>query len=175
MTNHVFVATDGSESASKAVEMAADIAAKFGVPLTIGHAMRFDRPPEEMARMADVEHLIEHVRTRQPVALPNVPDTMLGLFQDTRPGDDMVRLITLIGDEILERAATRAKERGAKTVKTVSENGDAADAILDMAEAAGADVIVVGHRGLGRIKAALLGSVAHKVVQEAPCTVVSVR
>ena len=36
-------------------------------------------------------------------------------------------------------------------------------------------MIVLGHRGLGRVRTLLLGSVAQKVVQQAECTVVSVR
>ena len=36
-------------------------------------------------------------------------------------------------------------------------------------------MIVVGHRGLGRIRTLLLGSVAQKVSQHANCTVVTVR
>jgi nucleotide-binding universal stress UspA family protein len=175
MTTHILVATDGSDTAIKAVDMAADLAAKLDVPLTIGHTLQFDRKAEELARMADVEHMVEQGRTRSGIDFPNVPDNMVSLFRDTRPGDDTVRLVTIIGEEILDRAAKRAKDRGAKTVQTRSENGDPADTILDMAEAIGADMIVVGHRGLGRLKTALLGSVAHKVVQHAPCTVVSVR
>jgi nucleotide-binding universal stress UspA family protein len=87
----------------------------------------------------------------------------------------VVRVITMLGEEILRRAADRAKEMGVTQVETVSAQGDPADAILDMAEAAGADMIVLGHRGLGRLKTMLLGSVALKVTQHAPCTVVSVR
>ncbi|WP_135500933.1 universal stress protein [Roseovarius aestuariivivens] len=175
MTTHVFVATDGSETANKAVDMAADVAAKFGVPLTIGHVLQYGRASEELARMADVEHLVEHVTRKAGFDFANVPDTMLGLFEETRPGNDSVRVITLIGEETLARAADRAKAREAERVTTVSSEGDAADAILDMAADAGADIVVVGHRGLGRLKTALLGSVAHKVVQQAACTVVSVR
>ena len=89
MTTHIFVATDGSDAAIKAVDMAADLAAKLDVPLTIGHALQFDRKAEELARMADVEHMVERGRTRSGLEVTNVPDTMVGLFRDTRPATIM--------------------------------------------------------------------------------------
>jgi len=175
MKKHIFIATDGSDTAGKAVDLGAELAAKFDVPLTIGHVLHFGRPAEEMVRMANAEHLVEQARTRSGLDIPNVPDTMLGLFKDSRPGDESVRLVTLIGDQILQRASDRAKELGAGKVATNSSQGDTADAILDMAKEAGADMIMTGHRGLGRVKSMLLGSVAQKVAQQADCTVVSVR
>ncbi|MCZ0813298.1 MAG: universal stress protein [Pseudomonadota bacterium] len=175
MKQHIFVATDGSDTAMRAVDLAAEIAAKFDVPLTVGHVLHFGRPAEELARMADVEHMVERVGKTPGVNLPNLPDTMLNLFAETRAGDESIRLITLVGDDILQRGADRAKDLGAKTVKTSSSQGDTADAILDMAQEAGADMIVIGHRGLGRLKRAVLGSVAQKVLNHAECTVVSVR
>jgi len=53
--------------------------------------------------------------------------------------------------------------------------GDPADAIVKEAEAVGADLIVVGARGLNALERALLGSVSTKVVHNAPCDVLVVR
>ena len=44
---------------------------------------------------------------------------------------------------------------------------DVAEDILNEAQAGGCDTIVMGRRGLGMAKALLLGSVTHKVVQNA--------
>ena len=175
MKTHILVATDGSETADKAIDMAAELAAKFDVPLTIGHIVHFGRPPEELARMARVEHLVDTVREKSGAEFPNVPGNIMKLFNDSRPGDNAVRLMTLIGDEILKRGADRATELGAGQVSTQSGQGDTADSILDMAEGVGADMIVIGHRGLGRVRRMMMGSIAQKVVQQAECTVVSVR
>lgn len=175
MKTHILVATDGSDTAMRAVELASEIAAKFEVPLTVAHAMHFGRPPEELARMAEVEHLVEGAKARAPVDFPDVPDTMIGLFRDTRPGDESMRLVTMIGDELMERAAERAKELGVKSVSTRSVVDDPAEGILHVAKDVGAEMIVIGHRGLGRLKRAVLGSVAQKVLNHADCTVVSVR
>lgn len=175
MKKHIFVATDGSDTAMKAVDLAAELAAKFDVPLTVGHAYQFGRSSEELDRMAEVEHLVDHVNREAKVDFQVMTGSMGDLFTDKRPTGDVVRVITMIGDEIVGRAVDRAKDLGVGSVKTSTSQGDAADAILDMARSAGADMIVIGHRGLGRVQTMLLGSVAHKVVQQADCTVVSVR
>jgi len=172
---HLFLATDGSDAAGRAVDEAAALSAALNIPLSIGHVLQFGRPTEELARMADVEHMVRHAKKESGVDFANIPDTMNDLFKNTRLGDDSVRLITVIGDAILRRAADRAKELGAEVDKTLTSQGDAADAIIDMAEGVGADAIALGHRGLGRLKTVLVGSVAQKVISHAKCTVISVR
>ena len=52
---------------------------------------------------------------------------------------------------------------------------DIADEIVRAAGGIGADLIVLGSRGLSGLGALLLGSVAHKVLRHAPCPVVIVR
>ena len=53
--------------------------------------------------------------------------------------------------------------------------GDAGWALCRVADEVGADVVVVGSRGRGAIKRALLGSVSTHVVHQAPCAVLVVR
>lgn len=60
-------------------------------------------------------------------------------------------------------------------VDRVTRAGEAGPAICRLAEEVGADVIVVGSRGRGAIKRALLGSVSTHVINNAPCPVVVVR
>lgn len=175
MKKHIFVATDGSDTAMAAVDMAAEMAAKFGVPLTIGHVYRFGRPAKELARMADAEHLARHVSRETKTEFQISTGIEGELFAGRRPASDVVQVVTLIGEEIINRAVGRARELGVAEVQSKTSKGDPADAILDMAEAAGADLIVVGHRGLGRLKTLIQGSVAHKVLQQADCAVMSVR
>jgi nucleotide-binding universal stress UspA family protein len=55
------------------------------------------------------------------------------------------------------------------------EVGDAGDTICLVAEEIGADVVVVGSHGNGRLKEILLGSVSHHVLHHAPCPVLTVR
>jgi nucleotide-binding universal stress UspA family protein len=50
-----------------------------------------------------------------------------------------------------------------------------ADSIVQVAEETGADLVVMGSRGLGGIKRALMGSVSDSVVRHAHCPVMVVR
>lgn len=175
MTKHILVATDGSDTSLRAVDLAGELAAKFDLPLTVTHVLQFGRPSEELARLAEVEHLVEHVSHEAKVDYQVMTGSTGDLFSESRPASDVVRMVTLIGDEIVRRAVDRAKEKGAAKVDSKTSQGDPADAIIDMAGEIGADMIVLGHRGLGRIRTLLQGSVAQKVTQQAECTVVSVR
>ena len=57
-------------------------------------------------------------------------------------------------------------------VARIVATGGAAGVIVEQAK--GADLIVVGSRGLGGFKGLLLGSVSHQVAHHAPCPVVIV-
>lgn len=54
------------------------------------------------------------------------------------------------------------------------ERGDAAESILEVAEAVDADLIVVGARGLGAVQRFIRGSVSTKVAHNSPCDVLIV-
>jgi nucleotide-binding universal stress UspA family protein len=53
--------------------------------------------------------------------------------------------------------------------------GDPAEAIVEAAEAEGADLIVIGNRGHSGVGRALIGSVSDEVVRNAHCPVIVVR
>jgi nucleotide-binding universal stress UspA family protein len=76
---------------------------------------------------------------------------------------------------MLEQSAAQARTAGVSHVETFARQGDAADAILDVAEEQGSDLVIVGNRGLTGAKRFLLGSVPSKVSQHAPCSVLIVR
>ena len=82
-------------------------------------------------------------------------------------GEDDARRIL---DEMLAEVA--GTEPGVEVVKTVV--CDLAHRAL-LAAAEGADLVVVGARGLGGLREALLGSVSHEVLQHARCPVVVIR
>jgi nucleotide-binding universal stress UspA family protein len=76
--------------------------------------------------------------------------------------------------EHVEEAETFLAKRGIEA-EAVLGQGDPADVIVDLAKERGADLIIVGHRGLNPAERLLLGSVSTKVVHRAECDVLVVR
>jgi len=146
----ILVAVDGSTHATKNVEIAADVAQRYGAKLVILHvvARLFEgRVRDELANFASMEH------TEQ---------TEYEMLQE-------------LGREIVQSAALSAHQKGITSVETVVEVGDPASVIVSMTRARSADLIVLGRRGLGTLAGLLLGSVSHKVIQlaDTPCLIAS--
>lgn len=91
--------------------------------------------------------------------------------------EDCARLAQAYSKEALEMLAKKADELAASgiAVKTVVETGDPVDKILETAESLGADLIVVGSRGMRGARRFLLGSVSSKVAEYAKCDVLIVK
>jgi nucleotide-binding universal stress UspA family protein len=75
-------------------------------------------------------------------------------------------------DQLLRRIAADITD---VDVDTHPRPGDAANAIIDVAEEQRADLIVVGNKGMAGVARFLLGSVPNKVAHHAPCNVLIVR
>ena len=146
MIRSIVVGTDGSETAEKAVKEAADLAAAVGGALNIVSAY----VPVSNQRLRE--------EARQ------APDDIQ--WQVT-PREDV--------DAMLSDAKEIVEGAGVKDINTHAREGDPADAILDVAEEQGADLIVVGNKGMSGAKRFLLGSVPNKVSHHAPCSVLIVR
>jgi len=135
MIKNIIVATDGSAAANRAVDLAADMAAQYECSLSILNVVRDMQLPPELVRMAKVEKL------------------------SLRDAD----LLKFLADKVLNKAAERAKKKGATSVRTAVGEGDPATVIIKQAKRRKADIIVMGTRGLGKIKETFLGSVSRKV------------
>jgi nucleotide-binding universal stress UspA family protein len=79
--------------------------------------------------------------------------------------------------KLLDEQVRRLEEAGGGgTVKEAHLRlGRADEEIVDLAQSIGAGLIVMGSRGRGRIRRALMGSVSDSVVRHAPCPVTIVR
>jgi nucleotide-binding universal stress UspA family protein len=76
--------------------------------------------------------------------------------------------------EFVERVVSDVAGEGPEVdVRAVAIEDAPATALVEAAK--GADLLVVGSRGLGGFKELLLGSVSHQVAQHAPCPVVIYR
>jgi nucleotide-binding universal stress UspA family protein len=145
MFRSIVVGTDGSDTAKKAVTAAADLAKEIGATLDIVSA--YEPVPQSRLR--------EEAR--------QAPEDMQWMIN---PREDV--------EATLRDAAEEVEEAGID-VETFAREGDPADAILDVAEERGADLIVVGNKGMTGAKRFLLGSVPNKVSHHAPCSVLIVR
>jgi nucleotide-binding universal stress UspA family protein len=145
MFSSIVVGTDGSETARKAVLAAVDLAKTVGASLDIVSAYE----PVSNQRLRE--------ESRQ------VPGDLQWTIN---PREDV--------DATLREAAEIVEDAGLE-VETFAREGDPADAILDVAEERGADLIVVGNKGMTGAKRFLLGSVPNKVSHHAPCSVLIIR
>jgi nucleotide-binding universal stress UspA family protein len=140
MFRSIVVGTDGSESAAIAVAGAAEIARLTGATLHV----------------ATVGGATTSAMLGDPLA---GAAAMSVAAEETR--DEL--------NEIVEHAAAPARAEGV-TVATHTLIGSAAQALCDLAESVGADLLVVGNRGMkgGR---RFLGSVPNTISHHAPCSV----
>jgi nucleotide-binding universal stress UspA family protein len=84
------------------------------------------------------------------------------------PGEFAVQADSL-AQAALDDACARARVAGVAAEPHACQ-GDAAEAILDLAEKVEAGVIVIGNKGIGSAKRFVLGNVPSKVVHHAPCS-----
>lgn len=119
-------------------------------------ALRWAREEAEL-RGAELQ-LVHAFPTPEIVALPAIV---------TMPSDEEMYLAA---EGIIDEALAAVDGAGDVPVSKVVRAGGTAAVLCDVAE--GADMIVVGARGLGGFRGLLLGSVTHAVVAHAPCPVV---
>ncbi len=75
--------------------------------------------------------------------------------------------------EVCDHAAEEARRTGVR-VETHARPGDAADALIHVAEEVGADLLVIGNRRMTGVSRFVLGSVPNKVSHHAPCSLLIV-
>ena len=74
----------------------------------------------------------------------------------------------------LEKSAEKVRSRGVRCDGHLV-HGAPVDGIVDAAARLGADLVVMGTRGLTGLKHVLLGSVAERTIRSAPCPVLTVK
>jgi nucleotide-binding universal stress UspA family protein len=77
--------------------------------------------------------------------------------------------------ELLRKQSWRVKAAGGTVAGSHLRMGEVDLEIVALAEELGADLIVMGSRGLGGVRRALMGSVSDSVVRHAHCPVLVVR
>jgi nucleotide-binding universal stress UspA family protein len=145
MYDSILVGTDGSQTADEAVRQAVALARALGATLQIVSAYQ----PVSQRRL--------EVEARQAPA---------DVQWMVNPREDV---------EATLRAAAEQAEAAGVAAETFARQGEAAEAILTVAEEQGSDLIVVGNKGMTGAKRFLLGSVPNRVSHHAPCSVLIVR
>jgi len=146
----ILLATDGSEEATLAAQTAIDLANKTGSEL---HVVYADMLPYSTA-----------------------------LYEGYQAGVDAGAYLQDESEELIRRGQGRLDEQVRK-IKAAGGNvaqahfriGRTDAEITALAEEIGAGLIVIGSRGLGGLRRALLGSVSDAVVRHAHCPVLVVR
>lgn len=169
MVKTILAATDGSEHARAAVELAADLADKYDAELVVMHVIGQGKVPDALIHLAEVENIVEPPAPDPTMPRAPIPRADVGRMHETN------QIHQYIGEKVVDEAESIAKSRGVKKLRRVITDGDPAGAILDAAAEEKADMIVVGSRGLGTLKGLLQGSVSQKVSHLAKCTTISVR
>jgi nucleotide-binding universal stress UspA family protein len=147
MINKILVAIDGSSASNRAVAMAADLAMKYDASLQFLNVIRDMQVPPQLMKMAKVEKI----------------------------GQGRIDVLEYVANQILGDAERQAKNSGVKKIQKTIDHGDPASAIAKRAKRHNVDLVVLGTRGLGKVKGALLGSVSRKVANICDVNCVIVR
>jgi nucleotide-binding universal stress UspA family protein len=138
----ILLASDVSEDAQRAVEMATGLCATLGSELHVAYVAH--------------EHPYLHA------------------YYDLRHQEDEENF-----QAEAERTLEESVDRVSKTGGTVAEShlrvGEAAKEIVELAEELGVGLVVLGSSGRGRMRRALMGSVATSVLRHAHCSVLVAR
>jgi nucleotide-binding universal stress UspA family protein len=150
----ILLATDGSSEAVLATRTAADLAQKTGSELHVIHVLDVAQIYMLDAGAPDPEGVEQ-------------PDPILEeLFE---------RLSEQRGKEVLDTEVERVRSVGGTVAQAHLEIGGVAREIVHLAEDLGAGLIVIGSKGRGGIRRALIGGVSESVVRHAHCPVLVVR
>jgi nucleotide-binding universal stress UspA family protein len=170
----ILMALDGSEHSDKALDLASDIAAKYGAELVLLHVMS-DKPLTDGERyLAETEYLDDLLASLQAPVMEG--DSRQRAERVLRYYSEVARRYRqAIADRLMSRARDRARQKGVQMMQTVLEDGNPADTILRVAKRLQVDMVFLGSRGLSDAKGMLMGSVSHKVAHLAECTCVSVK
>jgi nucleotide-binding universal stress UspA family protein len=151
----ILLATDGSENVAHATDMAVQLSKLTGSELHVVYV-------GEDAYSATLIY----------------PETIdLGGIQREDPAllEQLQRQFEQMSRRVLETEAEKVREVGGTLTQAHLRMGKADVQIVDLAEELGAGLVVVGSRGLGGIKRALMGSVSDSVMRHAHCPVLVVR
>ena len=150
----ILVAVDGSQSAKKAAERAAELAQDVKAEVTLIHVYT------ESAQIP-VNQFNEVASYLSAETLESIMDQQEDTIKEKR-------------QKIVDEDAKIFEEKGIKPEKVLL-HGDPADVVCDYAEENNFDLIVVADKGHGKVERFLLGSISDKIVRHAKLSVMVVK
>jgi nucleotide-binding universal stress UspA family protein len=145
----ILLATDGSEDAQLALSTAVDLANSTNSEL--------------------------HVVT----VAPGIPDPVYQIHEASlryETYEEALQAVRAEAQRVLDEQVEKIEEAGGTGAQAHLRMGERRDqAIVHLADEIGAGLIVMGSRGLGGLRRALMGSVSDSVVRHAHCPVLIVR
>jgi nucleotide-binding universal stress UspA family protein len=151
----ILVPLDGSEHSLRALDVAVQIAKVFRAKLTLIHV---------------------YSATVRPIILPE-PATLIPSGVPAITAEEVTKVIEAArgaGERILADGRQRAEACQLKA-KTLLKEGQTTQEIIRTAKEEKSDLIVIGARGVSKIREILLGSVSDGVTRNAPCPVLVVK
>lgn len=148
MYKNIVVGTDGSDTAKVAVQHAMELARLGGGTLHVVHAYQ------------DVSLGMAAMSAGSGGPVVDLDRLNVGLAEN--------------GTAVLDAAAAECGSLGVK-VESHLVRSDPADALIGVATNVGADLLVVGNRGMSGMKRFVLGSVPNRISHHTPCNLLIVR
>ncbi len=164
MFKKILAANDGSDHGRQATRVAGNLAGRYDAELFVAHVITDKPVPEEMRRMAEVEHLVKEPKPEAEA------ESSLGRLS-LKPSRDALdqQLKSAIAARLLEQSVSLAQGEGATKVQPLELEGDAAEALVAAVAERGIDLVVIGSRSFGPLGRLMHGSVSTKVSHESRC------
>jgi nucleotide-binding universal stress UspA family protein len=144
----IVLAVDESEHSSQAADFVARLPLPVNTEIAVLHVIRPYHP------------------------FPGLTPSDLSGFQ--REVETVRRKRLQAGEALVEQVARRLEAAG-KRVTTSVQAGDPATEVLKQVTVQNADLVVMGARGVSLLRGLVIGSVADRLLENAPCSVILVR
>jgi len=151
----ILVPLDGSEHSQRALETAIQIAKKFHSEIVVLHVYSVTVTPV----------IVPEPTTVTPAGVPVATSAEVAKMVDAARD---------VGRQILAEGKRNVQAEGIE-VDTALREGNSVQEIVRLAREGQFDLVVVGARGIHRIREILLGSVSEGVAKNAPCPVLVVK
>jgi nucleotide-binding universal stress UspA family protein len=151
----ILVPLDGSEHSQRALETAIHIAKKFKGKMTLLHVYSAALTPV----------IVPEPTTLTPAGVPVVTSAEVS---------KMLEAAREVGHKILTEGEEKAQSARLE-VETALKEGNTVQEIIRMSKEGRFELIVMGVRGMSKIRELIMGSVSEGVIRDAPCPVLVVK